>query len=111
MLRLLRPTLLLLCFAACTAEPSCIDGIGRVCRTNADCDAGDGCREIVGRGFFCARPDGSGIRIVNSSLSSVPLTEGATETGITLRAGRFRSLPRATGITENRITVVEGDLR
>ena len=101
----------LLCFAACTAEPSCVDGLGRTCRTNADCEDGDACREVVGRGFFCVPPDGSGVRIVNSSLSAVVLTEGTTESGVTVRNGRLRSLPRATGITEDRITVVEGDLR
>lgn len=102
---------MLLCFAACTAEPSCIDGLGRTCRSNADCDDGDGCREIVGRGFFCAPPDGSGVRVVNSTLSSVVLSQGNTENGITLRNGRFRSLPRATGTTEGGVTLVEGELK
>lgn len=111
MLRLLRPTLLLLGLAACTAERSCVDGLGRACRSNADCDSGDGCREIVGRGFFCVPPDGSGVRIVNSSLSSIVLSQGSTADGITVRNGRFRSLTRATGTTADGITVVEGDLK
>lgn len=112
LLRVLRSTLVLLSFGACTAEPACIDGIGRTCGTNADCDQGDGCREIVGRGFFCAPPDGSGVRIVNSALSSVTLSEGVTARGLSVRNGRFRGLPRAAGITtESRITVVEGDLK
>lgn len=101
--------------ASCTAEPSCVDTAGRPCAKNEDC-APDVCRQVVGEGagFFCAPPDGSNIRIVNASLSAAPQAEGKTEApsnpSVSLRNGRFRSMPTAEGRTST-FTLVEGDMR
>jgi hypothetical protein len=111
LLRAVRLSLLLCGLASCTAEPSCVDGLGRPCASNAECDDGDTCRELVGRGFFCTAPDGSGTQVLNGQVSTVPVSSGLTEDGVEVRAGRFRALPRAIGSTEDGITVIEGDLR
>lgn len=112
-MRLLRPgpLLLLVGLAACTAEPSCIDGFARPCASSQDCQAGDACRELPGRGSVCVAPDGSGTRIVGGHVSTTPVAEGRTEEGVVLKNARFRSLPLAIGRTEEGITVVQGDLR